>query len=58
LQYTAPTLNLLLGIFIYQEGFPWSRAVGFLLVWSALVVFMIEGVFQRTRIKKTLLAGR
>jgi chloramphenicol-sensitive protein RarD len=58
LQYTAPTLNLLLGIFIYQEGFPWSRAVGFMLVWSALLVFMIEGVFQRTRINKTLLAGR
>jgi chloramphenicol-sensitive protein RarD len=49
LQYTAPTLNLLLGVFAYGEEFPPSRMIGFLLVWSALLVFMLEGLRQRVR---------
>ena len=48
LQYSAPTINLLLGIFLYHEGFPYSRMIGFVLVWSALLVFMLEGVWHRT----------
>jgi chloramphenicol-sensitive protein RarD len=58
LQYTAPTLNLLLGIFVYHEEFPGSRMVGFLLVWSALFVFVIEGMSQRSRLKKAVLVQR
>ena len=49
LQYSAPTITLLLGIFLYQEGFPHSRMIGFVLVWSALAVFMLEGVVYRAR---------
>ncbi len=58
LQYTAPTLNLLLGVFVYHEEFPGSRMVGFLLVWSALFVFVIEGMSQRSRLKKAVLVQR
>ena len=49
LQYTAPTLNLLIGVLIYGEEFPFSRLIGFILVWSALVVLMVEGFVQRVR---------
>jgi len=52
LQYTAPTINLLLGVFLYHEGFPQARMTGFILVWSALVVFMIEGAVYRSRHKR------
>lgn len=58
LQYTAPTLNLLLGIFIYHEGFPWSRAMGFLLVWSALLIFILEGAVNQARVKKAIFGDR
>ena len=47
LQYTAPTLNLLIGVFVYGEEFPYSRMIGFLLVWGALALFMLEGIAQR-----------
>jgi chloramphenicol-sensitive protein RarD len=49
LQYTAPTLNLLIGVLVYGEEFPVSRLIGFLLVWSALALLMAEGIVQRTR---------
>ncbi|MFV0437821.1 MAG: EamA family transporter RarD [Desulfopila sp.] len=49
LQYIAPTMNLLLGIFLYHEPFPRERMVGFMLVWSALVIYMAEGVLVRKR---------
>lgn len=54
LQYTAPTLNLLIGTLVYGEDFPPSRMVGFMLVWGALVVFMLEGLRQRARQRKDL----
>ncbi len=55
LQYIAPTLNLLIGIGVYHEEFPWSRAVGFMLVWGALAVFMVEGAVNRARVRRVIL---
>ena len=57
LQYTAPTLNLLIGVFIYGEEFPFSRMIGFLLVWSALAIFLAEGIVQRARQQGNLAIG-
>jgi chloramphenicol-sensitive protein RarD len=54
LQYTAPTLNLLIGVLVYGEEFPFSRLIGFLLVWSALAVLMAEGIFQRVRQQRNI----
>lgn len=58
LQYTAPTLNLLIGVFVYGEEFPFSRMIGFMLVWSALVLFVLEGIAQRARQQRALAIGR
>jgi chloramphenicol-sensitive protein RarD len=49
LQYIAPTLNLLIGVFLYHEEFPASRLIGFMLVWSGLLVYMIEGGVHKVR---------
>jgi chloramphenicol-sensitive protein RarD len=57
LQYTAPTLNLLIGVLIYGEEFPFSRLIGFLLVWSALALLMVEGIVQRARQQRNIAAG-
>ena len=46
IQYIGPTLQLLLGIFLYQEPFPASRAAGFALIWMALVIYAGDGVLR------------
>lgn len=42
LQYIAPTLQFLIGVFIYKEPFDRSHLIGFGIVWLALVVFWVE----------------
>jgi chloramphenicol-sensitive protein RarD len=42
LQYIAPTLQFLIGVFIYKEPFDHSHLVGFGIVWAALVIFWVE----------------
>lgn len=54
IQYLAPSINLLLGIFIYCEEFPASRFVGFSMVWGALIIFMGENMLQRYKRKRIL----
>lgn len=44
LQYIAPTLQLAIGVLVFGEAFDRDRAVGFSLVWAALVLFAVEGV--------------
>lgn len=42
LQYIAPTIQFLIGVFIYKETFDQSRLIGFSIVWLALIIFWIE----------------
>jgi chloramphenicol-sensitive protein RarD len=42
LQYIAPTLQFLIGVFLYREPFDRSRLIGFSLVWMALIIFWVE----------------
>ncbi|RMF43624.1 MAG: EamA family transporter RarD, partial [Anaerolineae bacterium] len=43
LQYLAPTLQFLIGVFVYHEPFPVERLLGFSLVWAGLLVYALEG---------------
>jgi chloramphenicol-sensitive protein RarD len=43
LQYIAPTLQFLIGVLVYREPFPWTKCVGFGIVWSALIIYAVEG---------------
>jgi chloramphenicol-sensitive protein RarD len=43
LQYINPTIQFLLGIFLYKEPFTRSQFAGFACVWAALVLFAGEG---------------
>lgn len=47
LQYIAPTLQFLIGIFIYKEPFDRSHLIGFGIVWVALVIFWVENYMSR-----------
>jgi chloramphenicol-sensitive protein RarD len=42
LQYIAPTLQFLIGVFIYKEPFSHNQLIGFGVVWVALVIFLVE----------------
>jgi chloramphenicol-sensitive protein RarD len=53
IQYIAPTLQFLLGVFVYQEPFPPARLVGFSIIWAALLVYTLEGVFHSRRQKSS-----
>lgn len=49
LQYIAPTLQFLLGVAIYREGFSHSQAIGFTIIWTALALYWLEGLVTRRR---------
>jgi chloramphenicol-sensitive protein RarD len=42
-QYINPTIQFLLGVFLYKEPFTRSQFAGFACVWAALVLFAGEG---------------
>jgi chloramphenicol-sensitive protein RarD len=50
LQYIAPTLQFLIGVFIYREPFDHSHLVGFGIVWVALVIFWVENFLMARRL--------
>ncbi|KAF1040339.1 MAG: Protein RarD [Herbaspirillum frisingense] len=51
LQYISPTIQLLTGVLVYDEPFAGNRAIGFSVIWLALAVYSVEGLwrFWRTR---------
>ena len=51
IQYIAPTLQFLLGVYVYNEAFPTSRLVGFCIIWLALLLYTVEGVIYSRRLK-------
>lgn len=46
LQYISPTLQLLLGVMVFNEAFDHERVVGFALIWAALLVFIGETLLR------------
>lgn len=49
LQYIAPTMQFLLGAFVYGEGFRLEQLPGFSLIWIALMLYTAEGVITQRR---------
>ncbi|MBC7454070.1 MAG: EamA family transporter RarD [Massilia sp.] len=47
LQYISPTLQFLLGVWIFHEAFSAERMAGFLLIWSALALYAAEGLIRK-----------
>lgn len=46
LQFFTPTMQFLLGVFLYHEPFDSTRAVGFVIIWSALIIFILESLVR------------
>lgn len=49
LQYVAPTMQFLLGVFVYGEPFDQNRLIGFSFIWLALLIFSLGGVYERRK---------
>ncbi len=44
MQYLTPVFQFLLGVFVFDEAMSTTRWLGFLLVWTSLVVMSIDGL--------------
>jgi len=51
LQYIAPTLQFLIGVWVYHEPFTAANLVGFCIIWMALILLWVEGYSQYRRIR-------
>lgn len=49
LQYIAPTLQFLTGVFIFHEAFDQSRLIGFAFIWLGLAIFALDGLLRSRR---------
>jgi chloramphenicol-sensitive protein RarD len=48
LQYVTPTLQFLLGVWLFHEALTPERLVGFMLIWGALALYAGEGLLNRS----------
>ncbi|MEM9517818.1 MAG: EamA family transporter RarD [Actinomycetota bacterium] len=55
LQYLTPTLQFLLGVLAYDESWSGGQAVGYVVIWTGLVVFGAEGIAVARR--RSVMAG-
>jgi len=49
IQYIAPTLQFLTGVFVFHEAFDRNRLIGFAFIWAALAIYAGEGLWRARR---------
>ncbi|MCB0101908.1 MAG: EamA family transporter RarD [Anaerolineales bacterium] len=49
LQYFAPTIQFLIGVFLYKEPFDHVHLIGFSIVWVALIIFWVENIIANRK---------
>lgn len=49
LQYLSPTIQFIIGMFVFQESMTSERFIGFLLTWLALGVLAFDALRQRSQ---------
>ncbi len=49
LQYVAPTLQFLSGVFLFHEPFTQHQLIGFGIIWIALIIFTVENLSYRKK---------
>lgn len=49
LQYIGPSIQMLLGIWLYHEPFGGDRQIGFALIWTALALYSLEALWRAWR---------
>jgi chloramphenicol-sensitive protein RarD len=46
LQYIAPSLQLVCGVYVFHESFGTTRAAGFAVIWLALLIYAVDGLWR------------
>ena len=54
LQYLSPTMQALLGVWVFHEAFPATRLAGFVIIWAALALYVAEGLWAGRRASATI----
>ncbi|NDV22850.1 EamA family transporter RarD [Desulfovibrio sp. JC022] len=54
MQYIAPTLALMLGVFVYNEPFNSARMVTFVFIWSGIAVYVADGINKNLKARSQL----
>ena len=49
LQFIAPTVQLVLGVWVYHEPFSRARAAGFAFIWAGLAVYTADNLWAQRR---------
>jgi chloramphenicol-sensitive protein RarD len=57
LLYITPTLQLFCATYLYHESFAGARAIGFALIWVALVIYAGDGMWRAHRARAAASAG-
>jgi chloramphenicol-sensitive protein RarD len=53
LQYLSPTIQFLIGVYVYDEPFTRGQFAGFACVWAALIVFGGESALNQRITSRT-----
>lgn len=48
-QYIGPSLQFLLGVIVFREAFDAARGLGFAIIWGALAIYAIDGLWRSRR---------
>lgn len=51
LQYIGPTIQLIIAVLVFGEPFRGPRVLGFLLIWTALAIYALDGVWRSRRLR-------
>jgi chloramphenicol-sensitive protein RarD len=52
LQYIGPSIQLILAVLVFREPFHGPRVVGFILIWTALAIYAIDGVWRSRKLAR------
>jgi chloramphenicol-sensitive protein RarD len=47
LQYIGPSIQFMIGVFLFHEAFSGAKLVGFIMIWGALAIYAAEGLWKR-----------
>lgn len=46
MQYIAPTLSFLIGVFIYKEVFTKTHLISFIFIWTAVIIYSLDSLIR------------
>jgi len=51
LQYIGPTIQLMLAVLVFKEPFAGPRIIGFALIWTALAIYAVDGLWRSRKVR-------